>query len=140
MSDRPFIDTNILIYALDLDAGVKHQRASGIIRSLWGDRGGILSTQVLQEFHVNVTRKLASPLSAAAARGVIDSYRAWQVETIDVDTVLRASEYQERHQLSFWDAMIIATAVQGGARVLLTEDLNNGQVIEGVKVSNPLLA
>lgn len=139
MSDKPFIDTNILIDALDLDAGIKHQRASELFRSLWGEHGGILSTQVLQEFHVNVTRKIPRPVSPAAARGVIDSYRAWQVETIDVDTVLQASEYQDRHQLSFWDGMILATAVQGSARVQLTEDLNHGQVIEGVTITNPLL-
>ena len=137
MSDKPFIDTNILIYALDLDAGAKHRRAAELIKSLWNERGGILSTQVLQEFHVNVTRKIPTPISPATARGIIDSYRAWQVETIDIDTVLRASEYQERHQLSFWDGMIIAAAVQGSAQVLLTEDLNHGQVIEGVKISNP---
>ena len=137
MSDKPFIDTNILIYSLDLDAGVKHLRAAELIKSLWSEHGGILSTQVLQEFHVNVTRKIPRPISPATARGIIDTYRAWQVETIDIDTVLRASEIQERHQLSFWDGMIIAAAVQGSAQLLLTEDLNHGQVIEGVEIRNP---
>lgn len=139
MSDKPFVDTNILIYALDVDAGARHRRASALIRSLWDERGGILSTQILQEFYVNVTRKIPKPISPATARWVIDSYRAWQVEMIDIDTVLRASEYQQRHQLSFWDGMIIAAAVQGSATVPLTEDLNDGQIIEGVEIRNPLL-
>jgi predicted nucleic acid-binding protein len=139
MNDKPFIDTNVLIYAYDLDAGIKHRRASELIRLLWSERGGILSTQVLQEFHVNVTRKIPRPISPATARGIIDTYRAWQVETISIDTVLRASEYQERHQLSFWDGVIIAAAVQGSATVLLTEDLNAGQMIEGVEINNPFL-
>lgn len=139
MNDKPFIDTNVLIYAYDLDAGIKHRRAAELIRLLWSERGGILSTQVLQEFHVNVTRKIPRPISPATARGIIDTYRAWQVETISIDTVLRASEYQERHQLSFWDGVLIAAAVQGSATVLLTEDLNDGQMIEGVEINNPFL-
>jgi len=140
MNDKPFIDTNVLIYAYDLDAGDKHRRASELIKSLWNERGGILSTQVLQEFHVNVTRKIPRPISPATARGIIDTYRAWQIETISIDTVLRASEYQERHQLSFWDGVIIAAAVQGSASMLLTEDMNDGQMIEGVEVNNPFSA
>ena len=140
MNDKPFIDTNVLIYAYDLDAGDKHRRASELIKSLWTERGGILSTQVLQEFHVIVTRKIPKPISPATARGIIDTYRAWQIETISIDTVLRASEYQERHQLSFWDGVIIATAVQGSASVLLTEEMNDEQMIEGVEINNPFSA
>ncbi len=140
MNDKPFIDTNVLIYAYDLDAGDKHRRASELIKSLWNERGGILSTQVLQEFHVIVTRKIPKPISPATARGIIDTYRAWQIETISIDTVLRASEYQERHQLSFWDGVIIATAVQGSASVLLTEEMNDEQMIEGVEINNPFSA
>jgi predicted nucleic acid-binding protein len=137
MIDKLFVDTNILIYAYDLDAGAKHKQAAELIRGLWQNGSGVLSTQVLQEFYVNVTQKIVKPVPFAAARGIIDAYRAWQVQVNTVETVLLASEYQERNQLSFWDAMIVAAAVQGGATVLLTEDLNAGQLIEGVQVRNP---
>ena len=137
MTDKLFVDTNILIYAYDLDAGAKHKQAAELIRSLWENRSGVLSTQVLQEFYVNVTQKIPKPVPLAAARGIIDAYRAWQVEVATVATVLLASEYQERNRLSFWDSMIVAAAVQGGAAVLLTENLNAGQLIEGVEVRNP---
>ena len=137
MTEKLFVDTNILIYAHDLDAGAKRERAAELIRSLWRTGGAVLSTQVLQEFYVNVTQKIPKPIPFGVARGIIDAYRAWQVEVNTVQTVLRASEYQERNRLSFWDAMIISAAAQGGADVLLTEDLNAGQVIEGIEVRNP---
>lgn len=139
MSDKVFVDTNVLLYAHDLDAGGRHDRAATAIRQLWEDGGAIISIQVLQEFYVNVTRKIANPLPAAEARRLIETYQAWQVESPDTAAVLRASEIQERNQLSFWDAMIVATACQGGARVLLSEDLNHSQVIEGIRVENPFL-
>lgn len=139
MSDKPFVDTNILLYAHDLDAGARHQRAATLVRQLWESGGAVISIQVLQEFYVNVTRKIANPLPPAEARGLIEAYQAWQVECPDTAAVLRASEIQERNRLSFWDAMIVATARQGGATVLLSEDLNHSQVIEGVRVENPFL-
>lgn len=139
MSGKRFVDTNILIYAHDLDAGGKRERAAAILRDLWETGTGVISIQVLQEFHVNVTRKIPRPLSPSTARGLIGSYRAWHVETPTVATVLQASEIQEKNQLSFWDAMILATAVQGNAEVLLSEDLNHGQVIEGVRIENPFV-
>jgi predicted nucleic acid-binding protein len=137
MTERPFVDTNILIYAHDCDAGSRHDQANAIVRGLWEQGGGILSTQVLQEFYVNVTRKMAKPLDPATARGLISAYREWRVEVVEVSTILQASEYQERYRIAFWDAVIIAAAVQGGASILLTEDLNHGQVIAGVEVRNP---
>ena len=139
MSDRVFVDTNILIYAHDLDAGRKHEVAISLLRDLWESQTGVISTQVLQEFYVNVTRKIAKPISPPQARGILSAYAAWQVEIIQPVDVLQASEVQERHQLSFWDAMIIVAAAKGDADVLVTEDLNPGQVIEGVRVSNPFL-
>lgn len=139
MSDKPFVDTNILLYAHDLDAGARHQSAAALVRQLWETGGAIISIQVLQEFYVNVTRKIANPLPLAEARGLIKAYLAWQVECPETTAVLRASEIQERNQLSFWDAMIVATACQGGATVLLSEDLNPSQVIEGIRVENPFL-
>lgn len=137
MKGRSFVDTNILIYAHDLDAGAKHERAAAVVRQTWEEECGMLSTQVLQEFYVNVTRKIPSPISAAKARGILSNYLAWQIEVNGPSTILRASEIEERYQLTFWDSMIVAAAAQGGAERILTEDLNHGQVIEGVKIENP---
>ncbi|MGB1108963.1 MAG: PIN domain-containing protein [Gammaproteobacteria bacterium] len=138
MSRKCFVDTNILIYAHDRDAGPRHERARELVRRLWLDGGGVISVQVLQEFYVNITRKIPRPLTLPGARELIEAYRSWQVESPTPDTVLAASEIQERNQLSFWDAMIIATAVRAGVETLYSEDLNHGQVIEGIRVENPL--
>jgi len=137
MSGKIFVDTNILIYAHDLDSGQKNKISADIIRDLWENRIGIISTQVLQEFYVNVTRKIENPLTKSQARGIIESYLAWPVELNDAGTVLSASEIEERYMLSFWDAMIVASARNAKTEKILTEDLNHGQVIEGILIENP---
>lgn len=139
MSGKVFVDTNVLIYAYDLDAGRKHDVASALVRDLWQQQRGVVSTQVLQEFYVNVTRKIPTPLPRPQARGLLQSYLAWQVQLIDPQTVLFASELEERHTLAFWDAMIVAAAVHAGAERIATEDLNHGQKLEGVRIENPFL-
>ncbi|MGD8932405.1 MAG: PIN domain-containing protein [Chromatiales bacterium] len=137
MSDKVFVDTNILIYAHDLDAGRKHETAKSLLRDLWENHTGVISTQVLQEFYVNVTRKITQPITASQARGIINAYAAWRVEIIQPSDVIQASEIQERYRLSFWDSMIVVTAAKSRADILVTEDLNPGQIIEGVLVKNP---
>jgi predicted nucleic acid-binding protein len=139
MTDRFFVDTNVLIYAHDLDAGLKHDRAALIVADLWEKENGIVSVQVLQEFYVNVTRKIARPMTPAAARGIIRNYLAWRVEPNEPSAVLLASEIAERNLLSFWDALIVASAARSGADRILSEDLNHGQVIEGIRIENPFL-
>lgn len=139
MSVKVFVDTNVLIYAYYLDAGAKHNAAAARVRDIWERRYGVTSTQVLQEFYVNVTGKIPTPLSQARARGVPQSYFSWQIEWNGPDTILLASEIEERHRIAFWDAMIVAAAIRGGAERILTEDLNHGQVIEGVQIHNPFL-
>jgi predicted nucleic acid-binding protein len=139
MTGRIFVDTNVLIYAHDMDAGLKHDRAVSIVSGLWEKENGILSVQVLQEFYVNVTRKISRPLTPASARGLIQNYLAWHVETNEPSTVLLASEIGERNLLSFWDALIVASASKAGADRILSEDLNHGQIIEGILIENPFL-
>ncbi|MFO7761595.1 MAG: PIN domain-containing protein [Desulfobia sp.] len=138
MSEKLFVDTNILLYAYDKDAGSKHEKANAIIKDLWLSGLGILSIQVLQEFYVNVTRKIPCPISPAQARSVIETYSTWEVVVSNSFTILKVSEIQERYQLSFWDSLIVAAASEADADKILTEDLNHNQVIEGIKIFNPL--
>jgi predicted nucleic acid-binding protein len=139
MKDKIFLDTNFLIYAHDIDAGIKHDLALSIIEKIWEEETGIISTQVIQEFYVNVTRKIPNPITPVQGRGIILNYFSWQVETVEPHTILSASEIEEKYVLSFWDSLIIATASQSEAVKILTEDLNHGQTIEGVLIENPFL-
>ena len=139
MTDRVFVDTNVLIYAHDLDAGMKHAQAVSIISDIWEKVSGIISVQVLQEFYVNATRKISRPLTPVSTRGIIQNYLAWHVELNDPSAVLLASEIEERNVLSFWDALIVASASRAGADRILSEDLNHGQVIEGIPIETPFL-
>ena len=139
MSGRIFVDTNVLIYAHDIQAGRKQEKAARILGDLWETRAGVLSTQVLQEFYVNVTRKIPSPLKRSTARDIIRQYSVWSVIGPDADLILRASELEESHQLSFWDAMIVAAARKAGAGKILTEDLSHGETIDGVTIENPFV-
>ena len=139
MNVKTFVDTNILIYAYDLDAGTKHETAKGVLRDLWGHRAGVLSAQVLQEFYVNVTKKIATPLTKPSARAVVDSYTVWCVDTTPTE-ILAAFRIEDEARISFWDALIIAAAQKAGAARILSEDLNPGQTIAGVRIENPFSA
>lgn len=125
-----------MIYAHDIDAAPKHEIAKSVMRELWSKRAGLLSTQVLQEFYVNVTRKIASPLPKASARAVIGSYASWCVENTLVEISV-AFRIEDESQIGFWDALVIASAAKGGATRLISEDLNSGQTIMGVRIENP---
>ncbi len=135
--NRNFVDTNILVYAHNLDADVKNEITGNILKKLWREGTGVISTQVLQEFYVTVTRKIPDPLSAAKARGILENYMAWHVELNGPESILLASEIEERHLLSFWDSLIVAAACNAKADKILTENLNHGQIIEGVLIENP---
>jgi len=139
MAGKIFVDTNILVYAHDLDAGSKRDIAIKVIEKLWKNRTGAISTQVLQEFYVNVTRKIPRPIAPAKARGVIENYLHWHVELNVPVSILLASEIEERHSLSFWDSLIVVAAIKARADKILTEDLNHGQIIEGILIENPFL-
>jgi predicted nucleic acid-binding protein len=136
MSGKTFIDTNVLLYAHDLDAGPKHQIAKDVLRELWSERTGALSVQVLQEFYVNVTRKIPSPLSKELARLVVSSYAIWCVETTPAE-VSMAFRIEDESRIGFWDALIVSTAAKSGATRILSEDLNAGQRIAGILIENP---
>jgi predicted nucleic acid-binding protein len=136
MSARTFVDTNVLIYAHNLDAGTKHEIAKTVLHELWSERIGIVSVQVLQEFYVNVTRKIPTPLSKNSARLVVDSYGIWCIETTPAE-ISAAFRIEDESRINFWDAMIVSSAVKGGASRILSEDLSAGQRIAGILIENP---
>ena len=139
MSDVVFVDTNTLVYAHDRDAGSKREMAAQALNRLWDERLGRLSAQVLQEFYVTVTKKQSTSSARASAREVVSMYAPWVQHPTTPDTILRATELAELAQVSFWNALILASAEQSGAAHLYSEDLNSGQTIAGVKIINPLV-
>jgi len=136
MSAKTFVDTNVLIYAHDIDAAAKHRIAKRILEELWKQRTGALSTQVLQGFYVNVTRKIASPLSKESARAVVNRYIIWCLDSTSQE-VSAAFRIEDEARIGFWDALIVAAALKAGADRILSEDLNPGQMIPGVRIENP---
>jgi predicted nucleic acid-binding protein len=136
---RVFVDSNILIYAHDRSAARKRDLAASRIAHLWRAGTGVISVQVLQEFYVNVTRKVAQPITKSEALGLLELYARWEVITPDPGMVFSAVRVEERFQLSFWDALIVTCAQAAGATTLLSEDLQSGQSFDGVVVENPFL-
>lgn len=137
MSDKYFVDTNVLVYAHDVTAGAKHDQAKTLVEELWRNRSGVVSTQVLQEFCVNLRRKAGRPVSLKAAREIVADYLAWNVVTNTGESILDALELEERYGVSFWDALVIQAAEASGAEVLYSEDLSDGQKYRSVRVVNP---
>jgi len=132
-----FVDANVLVYAEDRDAKTKHGLARDLIVQLWDNREGVLSVQVLQEFYVNVTRKLKKPVPSAKALGIIEEYLTWTVVENTGRLLTEAIALQQRARLSFWDALVVQAAVEAGCDRLYSEDLNAGQKFGSVTVVNP---
>jgi len=135
--DLTFVDTNVLAYAHDKSETRRQPIARALLDSLWTSRTGLLSTQILQEFYVVATRKFDPPMSRRAAREIVALYGTWPVVQVDVVLILTASQLEERHRLSFWDALVIEAARVGGAARLVTEDLQHGRRIGGVRIEDP---
>jgi len=132
-----FVDTNVLVYAHDRSETRKQPAAQALLDALWRNRTGVLSTQVLQEFYVVATRKFDPPMPRAAARELVALYGEWPTVQLDTALVLAASKLEERHAFSFWDALIVEAARRSGAERLVTEDLQDGRQIGGVRIENP---
>lgn len=137
MSDRYFVDTNILMYAHDAASGDKHQQAKALVERLWETRAGVVSTQVLQELAVNLRKKAKKTLDAKTTREIVSEYLAWQVVVNGGDSILEALDLEARYQLSFWDALVIQAANASGSTILYSEDLSDGQRYGAVQVVNP---
>lgn len=132
-----FVDSNVMVYAYDNTQGAKHQKAIKLLETLWETGSGCLSVQVLQEFYYNITRKSAKPLSPVEAPQVIEDFSDWIIHRPGIRDVLAAIDLQQRHKVSFWDAMILRSALQCNCTRLWTEDLSDGQRYEKVTVTNP---
>ena len=140
MSDdgaRQFLDTNILVYAYDATAGDKWQIANQLVSELWQNENGFLSVQVLQEFYVTVTNKIPRPITAESAAHMISDLGMWDFHSPQTEDILTAIRLQTHYQISFWDAMIITSALKLDCHVLWSEDLNDGQAYGGIEVRNP---
>jgi predicted nucleic acid-binding protein len=138
MSDKCFVDTNILVYAHDFTQKTKHERARALVQELWETGKGVLSTQVLQELCVSLRRKAARPLPATEVGKIIEDYARWEIVVNTAQSILEAMEIEVRHKISFRDALIVQAAESYGAEVLYSEDLADGQKYGGVRVVNPL--
>lgn len=138
-ASRGFVDANILVYAHDPSAGDKQRQAIALMDRLWQDDAGQLSVQVLQEFFVTVTRKVARPLTVDAAEALVADYVAWPVFSPSAHDVMAAIALCRSAKVSFWDAMILHAAAESGCDVCWTEDLAHGTVWRGVQIRNPFV-
>jgi predicted nucleic acid-binding protein len=137
--DRTFVDTNIIVYAYDRSAGLKHQKARKILVDLWKSGLGVVSTQVIQEFFVTVTRKLPKPMEPKSAKRVVSDLLMWNHVRIEGPMILDAIDLHRNHGYSFWDSLIIIAAKQAECALLLSEDLAAGHTIAGVAIKNPFM-
>lgn len=134
---REFVDANVLVYAFDSSAADKQKAAQRLLERLWASGGGCLSVQVLQEFFVTVTKKVARPLPVEHAKARIREFCAWNVFAPTAEDVLEAIDIHVRTKIEFWDSMIVLAAAESGCDVIWSEDLNDGQLLRGVRIRNP---
>lgn len=137
MSGKVFLDSNILVYAQDTGSADKQRRSRELIARLADSGDGVISTQVMQEFFVSVTRKLGVP--PLAAKAILKTFTVFEIVTAGPELIHEAIDCAVLNAISFWDALILAAAASAGCGILCTEDLNHGQIIMGVKVQNLLV-
>lgn len=137
MTAPVFVDTNVFVYARDAGEPIKQPAAATWIEQLWIEQRGRTSIQVLNEYYVTVTRKLRPGMAANDAWADVQALLAWEPRPVDRDLVVRARDIERRHDLSWWDAMIVAAAQFQNCALLLTEDLQDGWNCDGVMVCNP---
>lgn len=134
-----FVDTNVLVYAVDAHDRTKHDTARAALTKLWESDDGVVSTQVLQEFYSVATTKLRSVMRPAQARRVVADYAEWCSVQTTAQLIVSASHLSEEHTIGFWDALIVEAALLAGAQTLLSEDLQHGRRFGTVTVHNPFL-
>lgn len=133
-----FFDSNILIYFADSADPQKQQIAGELIKNAVINGNGIISTQSLQEFFAATTRKLLC--SKEKAKEYLENFKdSFAVEQVSVTHILKAVDICIKNQFSFWDSLILSAAIQAGCVICYSEDLTNGQIVDGVKVVNPFI-
>lgn len=135
MSGRVFLDANVLVYAQDQGAPEKQRTSRELVSRLAASADGVISTQVMQEYYVAATRKLGVP--PLAAKGVLKTFSVFETVQVSPAIIQDAIDCSILNQLSFWDSLILAAAASAGCSTILSEDMNPGQVVLGVKVKNP---
>ena len=136
---RFFVDTNLLVYAYDSSAGKKWRTSLEVLSLLWSHRTGVLSTQVIQELFVSLTQKVKNPILPETAKEIISDLLRWPLVVNDRGNILRAVDLQIKYHFSFWDSLILQAAITSKSEFLLSEDFQDGQVIESVTIVNPFL-
>lgn len=136
---RVFFDTNVLVYLFDHNAPEKQHKAQRLLQTHSEDGSLLLSTQVLQEFYVAVTRKLSVPLGGPEALEAVRRFASFSLTQVDAALVVRAAERSQREMFSFWDGLILEAALAGGATRLLSEDMQHGRKVSDLVVENPFL-
>ena len=139
MTARVFVDTNVLVYCRDASVPEKQVQAMAWVSHLWSERSGRLSYQVLKEFYVTVTLKLRPGMGIQAAREDVQALLAWDPVLTDKGVLEGAWRIEDRYEVSCWDALIVSAAQAAGCRYLLTEDLQDGQDLDNLRVLNPFL-
>jgi predicted nucleic acid-binding protein len=139
MKDKIFLDTNVIVYAHDRSSGKKNTIAIEIMEYLWERKKGVISVQVMQEFYVCVTTKILKPLPLKVAGNILEYLLNWDLIINDEYITIKAINLQEKYRFSFWDSLIVQSAIQSQAYTLFSEDLSDGQIIENVKIVNPFV-
>lgn len=132
-----FVDTNVLVYAVDRTEPTRQGIAQELLEKLWADHSGLVSTQVLIEFYSTTTKKLKVPLSRAEAREIVALYSRWRVIPTDPELILSATWLEDEHTVSFWDSLIVRAALRASATWLISEDLQDGRRFGSLTVRNP---
>lgn len=135
---KVFLDSNVLVYRVDYRVPNKQAIASRLVDKVLTEGNAVISTQSLQEFYNAITRKLG--LAPGDARRLAMNYSAAPIVQLTPSLIFAAMERHAARQFSFWDALIVEAALAGGARVLYSEDLQDGQVVDGLTITNPFLA
>jgi len=137
MTGPVFVDTNVFVYRHDASDPTKQARAEQWIRLLAIGRTGRLSFQVVQEIYATLTRGRRLSFDPAEARQIVEALSVWKPIQIDLAILRRAWFIEERFRFSWWDALIVAAAQATECSVLLTEDLQHGQLLDGLRVVDP---
>ena len=140
MTALVYIDANVLIYSEDLGTPAKQAVAKAWLEVLWSKRCGRVSTQTLNEFYVNATRKLKPPMPGGDARAEVRRYGLWEPWQIDQPTVESAWAVESRYGLHYWNCLVVASAQHLGCKYLLSEDMGHGQHYGSVQVINPFIS